>query len=193
MDCEKKRLRSFYSTARRALSLEERESFNQAICSYVKELEVYKNAFCVAGFIPHGAEPDIRPLLVNKRSFLPRYNEAIGVYEMVEIANLEQDLVLGHYGIPEPRKELKAAEPEIVKNELLFLVPALSCDRTGRRLGRGGGFYDRMLEGAKLPPIGIIYSCQFAENLPFEDHDLPVSYVVTELGATKCESFFENS
>jgi 5-formyltetrahydrofolate cyclo-ligase len=187
MDCEKKRLRSFYSTARRALSLEERLSFDQAICNYVKELEVYQNASCVAGFIPHGPEPDIRPLLVNKRSFLPRYNEAMGVYEMVEIANLAQDLALGHYGIPEPRKELKAASPEIVENELLFLVPALSCDRTGRRLGRGGGFYDRMLAGAKLPPIGIIYACQFAEKLPFEDHDLPVSFVVTEQGATKCE------
>ena len=189
MDCEKKRLRSNFSAARRALSSNEQQSFSQAICNYVKELDVYIHASCVAGFIPHGAEPDIRPLLLNKRSFLPRYNEITGVYEMVEIANLEQDLVLGQYGIPEPRKELKAADPEIVRNELLFLVPALSCDRTGRRLGRGGGFYDRMLAGAKLPPIGIIFSCQFAEKLPFEDHDLPVSYVVTEQGATKCESF----
>ncbi len=71
-------------------------------------------------------------------------------------------------------------EPEVV------IVPLVAFDRMGGRLGYGGGFYDRTLEGlrAKRPTlaIGFAYAAQEAESLPLEPTDQPLDVMVTEKG-----------
>ena len=88
-------------------------------------------------------------------------------------------MVAGEFGaaIPEVGDWMT---PEIV------IVPLVAFDRTGGRLGYGGGFYDRTLEGlrAKRPTlaIGFAYARQEAAGLPLEATDQPLDMVVTEGG-----------
>ena len=183
---EKSRLRQLYSSRRKALELSWRKESDRSICDAVRELPVYKAAECVSFFIPWGAEPDLRELFFEKRTFLPRFSAERGEYDLVEITSLESDLRPGKYGIPEPLPDLPAAAPEFVRQEILFFVPAVACSPAGVRLGRGGGFYDRLLYGAAKKPIAVIYSCQIAPSLPCASHDLPMGIIVTENNVLYC-------
>lgn len=181
---EKRELRKNYLALRR--SVEDRTQKDAAICQAVRNLECCKNADALALYVSDGREPDLNDLFLWKRTFLPRYVEEAGKYELVEISDPEKDLVPGKYGLLEPRPELTAAEPDFVHKHIVFLTPAVACTRRGVRLGRGGGFYDRMLEMAGREAVGVIYSCQLAEDLPVEPHDRPLDFVVTESGVWKC-------
>ncbi|MBQ7209244.1 MAG: 5-formyltetrahydrofolate cyclo-ligase [Lentisphaeria bacterium] len=188
MDEEKRRLRRLFSGRRSSLTEEERRAFDEAIREKLRGLPLFVSSPAVAAFCASGAEPDLLPALGGKRLFLPRYNGGQRTYELVEIADLRGDLVPGRYGIAEPRPGLAAADRDFVESEVLFLGPAVACDRTGTRLGRGGGFYDRLLGGAAKPPVGVIYSCQLGDALPREEHDVPLGWVVTETEVIKCST-----
>ena len=84
--------------------------------------------------------------------------------------------------------ELPAVSPEFASEELLYLAPAVACTATGVRLGRGGGFYDRMLVEVRRPVVGVIYACQLAKDLPREEHDRNVDVVVTEQDIFQCKN-----
>ena len=61
------------------------------------------------------------------------------------------------------------------------LVPGVSFDRRGHRVGSGAGYYDRALRGERCLKIGICYECQLShEDLPTEEHDIAMDLVVTE-------------
>jgi len=188
MDEEKKELRRFFSARRKSLSEEERRTFDRVIREKLCGLPVFISSPAVAAFCALGAEPDLMPALGGKRLFLPRYNGEQRTYELVEITDPGRDLVPGRYGIAEPRPEMPAADRDWVENEVLFLVPAVACDRSGTRLGRGGGFYDRMLRSAKKPPAGVIYSCQLGDGLPCGEHDVRMGWVVTEKEVITCST-----
>lgn len=179
-------LRKCFSAGRKALTAEERKDFDARIRTRIRELDVYRQSSAVAAFCALGAEPDLMPLFPEKRFFLPRFVQESRIYELVEISDPERDLVIGKYGIAEPVPEIPAADAEYVKNEVLFLVPAVACDASGVRLGRGGGYYDRMLAGARKPAVGVIYACQLAEKLPQDRHDIPLQWIVTEEETVKC-------
>ena len=185
-DQEKSRLRRIYNTRRKELSLQERSGSDRAICAAVRDLLAYRETECAAFFIPWGAEPDLRELFFEKRTFLPRFSAELEGYEMVEITDLKKDLLPGKYGIPEPRPELKAAEKGFLRKEMLFMVPAVACSPAGVRLGRGGGFYDRLLAGVEKTPVAVIYSCQLAPSLPCAGHDLSMGIIVTEKNVLYC-------
>lgn len=174
-------MRRFFIARRNALAVEKRREYDRIICDSIAALPEYSNADLVAGFISFGAEPDLSFLFHSKAILLPRFNAEKGYYEMVAVNDFKRDLLPGKYGIPEPRQELPPAEEDLITSRTLFLVPAVACDRNGIRLGRGGGFYDRMLTGVKLPPVGVVYSCQLSETaLPGAVHDIPMGIVVTE-------------
>ena len=185
---DKKALRRRYTGLRNALLPDERSEAGKKICEIIRSLEEYKRASCVAAFSALGAEPDLSPLFSEKRLFLPRFDAAKGVYEMVHVSDPENDLVIGKYGISEPRRELEAAGVEWCRENLLYLVPAVACDYQGVRLGRGGGYYDRLLDNCRMPAIGVIFSCQLAESLPSEEHDVRLAMAVTENGCVKFSS-----
>jgi 5-formyltetrahydrofolate cyclo-ligase len=67
----------------------------------------------------------------------------------------------------------------IVKPDII-IVPAIAFDRTGNRLGRGGGFYDAYLRNFDGPKIGICKELQLVDELPIEEHDVKVDFVITE-------------
>ncbi len=107
-----------------------------------------------------------------KSFFLPRVN---GVNLDILPYN-ESRLELGSFHIEEPTGNncVNPAEIEVI------IVPAVAYDRNGNRLGRGKGFYDRLLSNTNAVKIGVGYDFQLFESLPTESHDIPVDIIITE-------------
>jgi 5-formyltetrahydrofolate cyclo-ligase len=87
------------------------------------------------------------------------------------------ELQPGAFGIPEPSASAPEVEPQVL------VVPGLAFDRSGHRLGYGGGFYDRYLCRSRALTIGIALAAHVCDPLPAEPHDQAVSWLVTEAGA----------
>lgn len=84
------------------------------------------------------------------------------------------------YGIMEP---IPSKSKLVWPDELnLIIVPALGYDHYCGRMGRGGGFYDRLLSKTTAYKLGICFSCQFLDCIPFEPHDEYVDCVITGNG-----------
>ena len=180
MTSGKSELRSVFAARREAMTREHRIAADTAIRAALSNWRVFAAAPAVAAFSAFGAEPDLLPLAGAKSWFLPRYAADRGAYTLVEVRDVEADLVRGKYGIWEPRPELPEL-PEARWRELLFLVPAVACDRFGVRLGRGGGYYDRILKDPGCRAAAVVYGCQLsASALPCEAHDRRMDWVVTE-------------
>ena len=64
----------------------------------------------------------------------------------------------------------------------LIIVPAVALDAQRNRLGRGKGFYDRLLSSTSCPTIGVVCDFQLVEEVPVEPHDRPLDCVVTSDG-----------
>ena len=99
-----------------------------------------------------------------------------GFYVACEIKDPEKDLLVGRFGIREP--ETSCGEIEL--NRLDFtLVPGVAFDLQGRRLGRGKGFYDRMLAAVRGTTCGVAFDEQIVEEVPVEPHDTRVNCILT--------------
>ena len=95
--------------------------------------------------------------------------------EMVFLALEKGDPIAeGYKGIPEPVKEIPLQDPTA-----LVLLPGLAFDPTGRRLGYGGGFYDRFLSVEPHPTIALCFDFQMLPHLDTEEHDIPADVVLT--------------
>jgi 5-formyltetrahydrofolate cyclo-ligase len=89
-------------------------------------------------------------------------------------------LVPSTFGVPEPiGNEILATG----KNVDTIILPMLGFDRTGGRIGYGAGYYDRFLAKNKnVRKIGIAFACQEYDNLPADENDIPMDYIITEEG-----------
>ena len=89
------------------------------------------------------------------------------------------DLESGHYGIREPSAERLRPVP---REEIdAVLIPAVAFDRQGKRVGYGGGYYDRFLpEIPRAARIGAAFACQIVTEIPPDPHDVPADRIVTE-------------
>jgi 5-formyltetrahydrofolate cyclo-ligase len=95
-----------------------------------------------------------------------------------------EKLVAGIWGILVPAETEPVLEPDVL------LVPMLAFDRLGYRLGYGGGFYDRTLAGLRarkpVTAVGVAYHGQGVENVPHDDLDQPLDYIMTERETFRC-------
>jgi len=93
---------------------------------------------------------------------------------------------------PEPSGEFLPQE-ELLRADVV-IVPALAADTVGTRLGQGGGWYDRALKDARpgVPIIALVFDDEFhdaaTKPIPREDHDMPVSIVVTPSGVYRIDA-----
>jgi 5-formyltetrahydrofolate cyclo-ligase len=80
----------------------------------------------------------------------------------------------GAYGIPAPPDGPEASSLDVI------LCPGLAFTRDGRRLGQGGGYYDRILPRfPQARTIGIAFPCQIVDDLPWESHDRRMDAILT--------------
>lgn len=107
-----------------------------------------------------------------KRFYLPRVN---GVN--LEILPYDETrLELGSFHIEEPTGN-ETVNPEDIE---LMVIPAVAYDRRGNRLGRGKGFYDRLLKNSKATKVGVGYEFQLVDEVPTEPHDVAVDIIITQ-------------
>ncbi len=91
------------------------------------------------------------------------------------------ELKVNRFGIREPR----AQEEVKTTNRDVILVPCVGIDYSGRRLGYGGGFYDRYLRTCTAVKVGVVCSEQIVAHIPGENHDMPMDAWVSENGFIK--------
>ncbi|MCB1230939.1 MAG: 5-formyltetrahydrofolate cyclo-ligase [Verrucomicrobiae bacterium] len=140
----------------------------------------------IGAFAALPGEADLMPLMeadppMARWCFPLVQNEGMQFHAVLSASNL----IEGSYGIREP--DPASVDCAIIPIEKIdcFLVPGLGFSATnGQRLGRGKGFYDRCLANAResSPRIGVTFDSQLVNALPFEAHDLPVHFLVTESG-----------
>ena len=157
---------------------------DEALCRHVMESEWFRQADTIMAYAAIPPEAKLQPVLegilaAGKTLVLPRC-EQDGVMTARRIADLRQ-LISGAYGIPEPKPDA----PMVPTAEIdLILVPGLAFDRTGRRLGRGKGYYDRFLANFHGKTMGICG--QLVPEIPVERHDITMDAIAVDRGIIFC-------
>lgn len=155
---------------------------DEAICQTVLASPIYQNANAIFCYIGTAREINTRPILTaalrdGKLLALPRC-VGKGIMEARQIVSLD-DLEEGRYGIPAPGEKRPLVSPEAFN---LAVIPCATGNRQGRRLGYGGGYYDRYLPGTQCPTVLLCRERLVREDIPVESHDLLMDYLVTETG-----------
>jgi 5-formyltetrahydrofolate cyclo-ligase len=181
---QKKMLRHQYETLRADLSLEERENCEHNILEHIVHSEIYHSSNIICSFVSFGTEVSTKRLNEKilesgKMLCLPRI---VGIRTMdMIIVHPQTSFDTNKYGINEPIGKVMEFSNELTA---LCILPLLSYDSRGHRLGYGGGFYDVFLQkNNQLQRLGISFSKQYSEiELPFEDHDVLLDMIVNEHG-----------
>ena len=153
-----------------------RREASRRIWEQVEQLPQFFRARTVALYwsLPDEVEtpPFVRRWCGSKRILLPEVRgEELVFREYDPVAGV----VPGAFGIGESRGEECPAE-EID----LIVVPGVAFDRCGGRMGRGKGFYDRFLSGCAACKVGVCFSYQRVEAIPWEEHDVRMDTVVSD-------------
>ncbi|MCD6050833.1 MAG: 5-formyltetrahydrofolate cyclo-ligase [Verrucomicrobia bacterium] len=178
---QKASLRKQYRVLCRSVAPEQNAAASEDLRKHLLGSLYWQDSQRILMFYPLNDEPDIAPLFTQalaagKTIALPRYNSSLGVYEAALIRNLTEDLVPGRFGVREPSPNC----PAVPLNQLdLTLVPGIAFDASGRRLGRGKGFYDRLLPGTTGMKLGLAFDWQESDALPAEPHDVELDAVLT--------------
>ena len=164
-----------------AMSPAERASASEQLRARLLDQPQFRAARSILCFAPTPDEPDIFPVIdhclaTGKEVALPGFDAAAGAYEARQIAATQRDLSAGRFGIIEPASHC----PLFPLNRLDFvLVPGVAFDFGGGRIGRGKGFYDRLL--ARVPGFkcGVGFDCQLVAGVPLEPHDVRLNCILT--------------
>jgi len=153
---QKAALRAETQRREREMTVEERQEYSDEICERVLEMSEWAAAKNVVLFSPLPSEPIITPLKLDCEA------RKISSVNVPPNARSESDLHL----------------PEAID---LILVPGVAFSKDNHRLGRGGGFFDRLLAGraANAFKLGICFSFQVFDTIPTEGHDIVMNAVIT--------------
>ena len=179
---EKQQLRKLIRAMERELPQSYKDQASAAICAHLIAMPEYQAADTVFAFVGTSKEIDTTAFLEDvlrrgKRLCVPLCTGA-GIMEARQITSPEQ-LVPGAYGILEPPADAPVIPPDQID---FTVVPCVACDHAGRRLGQGGGYYDRFLAGYRSAAVLVCRERLIREELPVEPHDRPIPWVVTERG-----------
>ena len=176
-------LRSHLITARRALTPGDRLAAASRVQGQLLDVVRREHPSTIAAYVPVGSEPggaDLPAVLAaHARVLLP---------VLLPDGDLDWAVFTGSL-TPGPRQLLEPSGPRLgvdgIASADLVLVPALAVDRSGMRLGRGGGSYDRALARAGSGPpliIALLHDGELVDAVPAEPHDRPVHGVITPRG-----------
>ena len=176
---------------RRALTHRERLQCSQALCLQLASQPWFRNSNNIAAYLPADGEIDPRTLI----ELAWRMNKA--VYLSVLVPHLDNQIWFVRYTSDTRlvRNRFGIAEPEIMHRQRirtqgldLVLTPLVGFDARGNRLGMGGGFYDRTLAGIEKPLlVGLAHSVQELRQVPRDDWDVPLDFVVTNKALHRCQ------
>jgi 5-formyltetrahydrofolate cyclo-ligase len=181
-------LRDQVLTARNRRSLLERGEVARALAAHLLATHEVRRAATVAAYVAMGSEPGTGPLLrellaAGKRVILPVLQPDRDLDWAVYRG--DDDLVRARLGLLEPSGPLLGADA--VATADVVLVPGVAVSRTGDRLGRGGGSYDRALRRVPLGTFtcALLHDDEIGLDVPVERHDLPVGAAASPSGITR--------
>lgn len=186
----KQLLRQELRAARNAIPNTQRDEAAASLCKEAMHLPYFPAAKNIALYWPHDDEISPLPLLnaalqQHKHCFLPVL--LVDPQQKLAFASYtpETPLVKNRYGIPEPEMSFSSLI-DVLDLDIIF-IPVVGFDSHGRRLGRGGGYYDATLADChkralkKWPKlVGLAYSCQHVDEVPADVWDWQLDAVVTE-------------
>lgn len=193
----RKRLKAdLKQTASEALAVQ-----STSICGHVMSLPVYQKAEVVVAYLSclNLREVDTEAIIhdslkTGKRVYVPVVKDNESNMDMLHLDSLDAVQEVPPFGIREPCLQYSdgSDRAELLKDGHmpdLVLVPGLGFDRSGRRLGRGGGYYDKFLEGLATKAVtdnvqkpfhvGLSFEQQLIDHVPTDDHDHEIDIVVT--------------
>jgi 5-formyltetrahydrofolate cyclo-ligase len=165
----------------KSMSSEIRASASIQACALLENQSVWQDAGSIFFYAPLPEELDVWRLVQDslagkKVVCLPRFDLTEQKYSAHQIQDHRRDIVVGKFGIREPAAHC----PPFPLNQLdLVLVPGVAFDLRGRRLGRGKGYYDRLLADASGLKCGVAFDEQIVAEIPVEPHDVSVNCILT--------------
>lgn len=180
----KDEIRKAAHAARRAQR--DKDAVSRQITERVRSLPEYRSARTVMYYVDVRDEARTRQALPeaiqsDQRIVIPYCVE--GELELFLLESMDE-LEEGAYRILEPKAELRSVpEKQLAVDQLdLILVPGVAFDREGGRTGHGKGYYDKLLEHARLetPLVALAFDCQIFDSIPMQEHDIYMDKVVTE-------------
>ena len=174
---DKKELRRQIREQKRAMTEAEIVSASERLGELFLNCAQYREAKTIYGYLPYNQEVRTVPMLEQamkdgKRVAVPKcYGEEMRFIYMDDLSKVEK----GYANIPEPI----ADEPVAEDKTALVLMPGMAFTKDGKRMGYGGGFYDKFLAAEpEHPTVALCYAFQMVEDLPTEDYDIPVDCVL---------------
>ena len=144
--------------------------------------EFYRNCKTLMVYMPLGNETDTTKVIKQaykdgKKVVFPVTDKESGIITPY-YADETTDFVTGAFNVNEPQGGTKAELCDVDA----VLVPGIAFDRKGARVGFGKGCYDRLLLKTDAIRIGFCYGFQICDDIPAEDHDIAMDFLVTENG-----------
>lgn len=176
---DKRVLRRIIGEKKRALSAQEIEARSARLAEKLFKTDLYRDARSLYAYLSFNQE--VRTRLVIERAWADGKRVAVpkvvgGELRFLWIESFD-GLSENGWGIAEPVGDSPAAEDETA----LVLMPGLAFDRSGRRVGYGGGYYDRYLaQHPHHPTVALCYGFQLFDRLDAEAHDVPVDRVISD-------------
>lgn len=176
---DKRSLRRRIGERKRAMDAAQMEAAGARLAKRLYETEAYRSARSLYAYLSFNQEVRTAPIIRRawadgKRVAVPKIMG--GRMAFIWLTGFDA-LAEGWKGIPEPVEDGPVADDETA----LVLVPGLAFDPDGRRVGYGGGFYDRFLAQEPMhPTVALCYGFQLVERLDAEPHDVPVDLVIAD-------------
>lgn len=175
----KRLLRQNLLSTLRAVPMEQRERFSAHLRRKLASVLPQRSGATVAIYAPLPHEVNLLPLLCEEPRHHYLFPRCLSGRKLCFhwVTNIEQELVRGVHGISAPAESCPVVHPQDID---LLVVPGLAFTLGGKRLGYGGGYYDRFLPlctHAHL--LALAFPWQIAPDLPTEAHDLPIPQVIT--------------
>jgi len=166
---------------------ENKDDLSRRIVGAFMSLPEYATAETVMFYIDVRSEVrtrnDLELALQSGKTIVVPWCNPDGELELFRLASMEE-LEIGMYRILEPREVLRQLPEKQVNVESLdlIMVPGVAFDRRGARMGHGKGYYDKLLEHARLdtPLVALAFECQLFEEIPVAGHDIFMDRIITE-------------
>lgn len=154
---------------------------SESACNRLMAENEYKKSRSVFCFLSFGSEIRtdriISDALLHKELYVPYIDSVSQTMHPVRLTGTTP-LQKNRFGISEPAFDPQAKTPERFD---LVIVPGLTFDRRGYRIGYGKGYYDQFFSGSPNSlRMGLAFDCQLTDTIPAEEHDQPVDIIVTE-------------
>jgi 5-formyltetrahydrofolate cyclo-ligase len=179
----KSSLRQQMRAALEKISLAVRTVESMELCARLEPQ--LQSANTILFYAPMPDELDVWPLLERllksgKICALPAHDGTTQTYCARRVTSLETQIVTGKFDVREPAPDCQIMP---FNRFDLVIVPGMAFDLAGNRLGRGLGFYDRILAEASGVKCGVAYDFQLQASIPVEAHDAKVNFIFTP---TRC-------